>query len=309
MAATFAPMYAPVCVAPTADRCGEGIVWHSEHAALYWTDINRFLVHRFELGTESVRTWFFEQPVTAVVRTDRDDTLAVVLGSKVVLWKPEQDARSEHGFTLKAWPRARLNDARADPRGSLWVGSMRNNVNPDGTATEAGGSDGVLHRVDPDGSVVEWKRGIGISNTLTWSPDRTLFYFADTLANEIHVFDYDQGTGNISGERDFLTGFSRGFPDGSTMDAEGYLWNCRWGGACIVRIAPDGSIDKVIEMPTRNITTCTFGGSDLKTLYVTTASEETSPGDRFAGGLFAIRTDVQGQPENRFRIFGTGISG
>jgi sugar lactone lactonase YvrE len=242
------------------------------------------------------------------VRTDRDDTLAVVLGSKVVLWRPEQDGRTEHGFTLKEWPRARCNDARADPRGSLWVGSMRNNVNPDGTATEAGGSDGVLYRVDPDGSVVEWKREIGISNTLTWSPDRKLFYFADTLANAIHVFDYDQATGNISGERDFLTGFSRGSPDGSTMDAEGYLWNCRWGGACIVRVAPDGSIDRVIEMPTRNITTCTFGGSDGKTLYVTTASEETSPGDRLAGGLFAIRTDVQGQPENRFRIFGTSPS-
>jgi sugar lactone lactonase YvrE len=87
------------------------------------------------------------------------------------------------------------------------------------------------------------------------------------------------------------------------MDAKGYLWNCRFFGGCIVRVAPDGQIDRVIEMPVQNITTCTFGGADRKTLYVTTASIEAPPGDRLAGGLFAIRTEVQGQAENRFAIF------
>lgn len=100
--------------------------------------------------------------------------------------------------------------------------------------------------------------------------------------------------------------FPRGSPDGSTVDADGYLWNCRYYGGCIVRVAPDGKIDRVIEMPTQNITTCTFGGADLKTLYVTTASLSTQPGDRLAGSLFAIQTSVQGQPENRFRVFGSG---
>jgi sugar lactone lactonase YvrE len=87
------------------------------------------------------------------------------------------------------------------------------------------------------------------------------------------------------------------------MDAEGYLWNCRFFGGCIVRVAPDGQIDRVIEMPVQNITTCTFGDADRKTLYVTTASIEAPPHDRLAGGLFAIRTEVQGQAENRFAIF------
>jgi sugar lactone lactonase YvrE len=293
----------PLCVAPTADRCGEGAVWDAGSGAVYWTDINRFLIHRFRVHDACVRTWFFDEPVTAMVLTDREDTFAVVLGSKVVLWKPEEDRRTEQGFSLKSWPHVRLNDAHADPRGSLWVGSMRNNVNPDGTSEEAGGTDGVLYRIDPDGTVTEWKDAVGISNTLVWSPDRKFFYFADTLANAIHAFEYDEATGNISRERDFLTGFPRGLPDGSTMDAEGYLWNCRWGGACIVRVAPDASIDRVIEMPTANITNCTFGNGDLKTLYVTTAASDV-PGDRFAGGLFAIATDVQGQPENRFRVFG-----
>jgi sugar lactone lactonase YvrE len=179
---------------------------------------------------------------------------------------------------------------------------MRNNVNPDGSPGQAGGEDGILYRIDPDGNVSVHRRNVGISNTLAWSPDRRHFYFADSLANVIWVYDYDPATGNISNETPFLKDFPRGLPDGSTMDAEGYLWNCRYYGACIVRVAPDGSIDQVIEMPVRNITTCTFGGSELKTLYVTTAAAEALPGDRLAGGLYALQTTVAGQAENCFHI-------
>ena len=101
-----------------------------------------------------MRTWFFDQPVTALTLTDRDDVLAVVLGSGVILWEPASDRSPRtHLISLEGWPAVRLNDARADPRGSLWVGSMRNNVNPDGSAGEAGGKDGILYRIDPDAGV------------------------------------------------------------------------------------------------------------------------------------------------------------
>ncbi len=202
-----------VCVAATGDRCGEGAVWHSSEEVVYWTDINRFLVHRFNPADGCVRTWFFEEPATALALTDRDDTLAVVLGSRVILWEPRSDRRRDCGFHLQGWPAVRLNDARPDPRGSLGLGSMRNNVRPDGSLGEAGGADGVLYRLDPDGTISEWKRDIGISNTLGWSPDQTRFYFADTLANAVRVYDYDKTTGTISGERPFFTDFSRGLPD------------------------------------------------------------------------------------------------
>jgi sugar lactone lactonase YvrE len=174
-------------------------------------------------------------------------------------------------------------------------------MNADGSPVKSGGADGVLFRVDPDGSVSEWKRGIGTSNTLAWSPDQTRFYFADTRLNTVYVYDYDAATGAIAGERTFFAGFTRGRPDGSAMDSEGCLWNCRYAGGCVVRIAPDGSIDRVIEMPATNITSCTFGGADYKTLYVTSASLGAPPGDRLGGGLFAIQTGVVGLPENRFR--------
>jgi sugar lactone lactonase YvrE len=294
----------PVCVAPVGDVCGEGAVRHETHHAVYWNDINRFLIHRFTPANRSVCTWFFDEPVTALTLTDRMETLAVVLGSGVILWEPETDVRSPPIFRLEGWPRVRLNDARADPRGSLWLGSMRNNVNPDGSSGQCGGNDGQLIRLAPDGKVTRWRENIGIANTLAWSPEQRHFYFGDTLANIIWRYDYDAATGAIANERPFLAGFERGLPDGSAVDSEGCLWNCRFSGGCIVRVAPDGSIDRVIEMPVKNATTCTFGGPALKTLYITTARAEAPPSDRLAGSLFAIETSVRGQPENRFRADG-----
>jgi sugar lactone lactonase YvrE len=292
----------PVCVAPTGDVCGEGAVWHAVHNALYWCDINRFLIHRFTLAEQCVRSWMFDEPVTALALTNRPEVLLAVLGSRVILWEPATDTRHPPLFCLEGWPRVRLNDARVDPRGSLWMGSMRNNVNPDGSGGEAGGKDGVLFRLDPNGETSVWRRNIGISNTLGWSPDQKRFYFGDSLANVVWRYDYNPATGAIENEQPFLEGFSRGLPDGSNVDSEGYVWNCRFFGGCIVRVAPDGSIDRVSDMPVRNITTCTFGGKDLKTLYVTTARAESPAGDRLAGGLYAIPTDIAGQPENQFWI-------
>ncbi len=277
-------------------------MWHAEENALYWTDINRFLIHRYEAASGNVKTWFFSEPVTAMILTTVPGTLAVVLGSGLILWEPANDTRRNYGFTLTGWPKVRCNDARADPRGSLWIGSMWNNVNPDGSSGDIKNGHGGLFRLDPDLKVTQWRENLGIANTLAWNPRRTAFYFGDTMANAIYQYDYDSQSGAISNERPFLGGFPRGGPDGSAMDAEGYLWNCRYGGGCVVRVAPDGSVERVVEMPTANVTTCTFGGEDLRTLYITTAAAGAPEGNRFAGGLFALQTETAGQGENRFLV-------
>jgi len=292
----------PICCAPTGDRCGEGIVWHDEGQSVYWTDINRFLIHRFDPANESVKSWLFDEPVTAVLLTDRDSTFAVVLGSRIIFWEPSSDSRRDQGFRLPGWPLVRLNDAGVDPRGSLWAGSMQNNVNADGSEGPIDQTSGVLYRIDPNGGVGEFQDHIQISNTFVWSPDKKRFYFGDTLTNTICVYDYDERTGSIGKPNPYFFGFARGLPDGSTIDEEGYVWNCRWDGSCVVRVAPNGQVDRVIEMPTRNITNCTFGGKDLNILYVTTAASLTDVGDRLAGSLFAIQTDVRGVPDGRFRV-------
>lgn len=158
--------------------------------------------------------------------------------------------------------------------------------------------------MNPDLAEKEFSRNLGIANTLAWNPQRTAFYFADSMANTIYQFDYDSATGDISNQRTFFRDFPRGAPDGSSMDSEGYLWNCRYGGGCVVRVSPKGQVDRIIEMPTPNITTCTFGGPDLCTLYITTAGAGAKPGDRFAGGLFTLQTEIPGQPENLFSLAG-----
>jgi len=281
-----------ICLAPTGDRCGEGVLWHHEEQAVYWTDINRFLIHRYAVNT--VQTWFFNEPVTTVLRTTRPDTLAVCLGSQVILWNPATDSRTPQGFRLSGWPAVRLNDAAVDPSGALLVGSMRNNVNPDGSESEAGGQDGILFRIDSAGNVTECEKNIGISNTLVWSPDQKHFYFGDSLANEIWVYDCDslQKTGT------HFAGFERGAPDGSAMDEDGYLWNCRYGGGCIVRVSPEGDIDQIIEMPVPNVTNCTFGGPEMNILYITTAASA----ERLSGSLFMVKTRAKGLPDSRFRL-------
>jgi sugar lactone lactonase YvrE len=296
------------CLAPTHDRCGEGALWIEEEQALYWCDIGRFLVHRYDPATRSVRSWSFDEPVVALAPTTDKERLLVCLASRILLWRPAKDTSVDIGFSLPGYRKVRLNDGRADPAGYYWVGSMENNILPDGdldTAVEGHWQSpglGVLYRVAMDGSSRVMREGIGISNTFCWSTDDRTFYFGDSLANEIRAFDYDPRTAEIGDSRSHFAGFERGTPDGSAIDSEGYLWNCRFGGHCIVRVAPDGRVARVIEMPCTDITICTFGGADMKTLFVLSACMRGHAGERLAGNLFSINVDVPGVLERRVKL-------
>lgn len=288
-------MNQPRVVAPVGDQCGEAATWSPQEGVLYWTDVNRFLVHRLMPSTGAVETWIFDEPCVALFLTDRPGTLLLALGSRILVWQPETDSRHDFGFALDSWPEARLNDGRPGPAGELWIGSMANNCGPQGEPGEVDGIKGELYRI-ADGRASLMRRDIGIANTVCFSPDRSQFYFGDSVRNVIWRYDYDPVTGDISNETEFFSGFNRGGPDGSTIDTEGCLWNCRFGGGCVVRVTPDGEIDRVIEMPCSNITTCEFGGENLETLYITTAAMMVPQYQRFAGSLFGLDAGVQGLP-------------
>jgi sugar lactone lactonase YvrE len=288
------------CVAPTGDITGEGAVWSAAEACLYWTDINRFLVHRLAVGDRSVRTWFFDEPAVAVTLTDQPGVLLVALASRLLLWTPADDERRP----IAAFPGAgavRVNDARPCPRGTLLIGTMGNNVGPEGEPREVAPGLGGLYRYAAD-AFETLETGIGIGNTVAWSPDAATFYFADTLANEIRAYAHHPETGALGPGAPFFTGFERGAPDGSAIDSEGHLWNCRYGGGCVVRIAPDGRVERVVEVPCGNVTTCTFGGPDLRTLFITTARGGSGPRERLAGSVFALEAPAPGLPERPFRL-------
>lgn len=293
-------MAEPQCIVPSGDWTGEGAVWKADENALYWVDIERRLIHRFDVDTRAAHSWFLDEPPTALGLTDRPDTLVVALGSRVILWQPANDARVDFARPDVNWPTLRLNDGRPDPFGNFWVGSMAHDVGDDASIDTR--SAGSLYRIAPDGAVSVEKTGIGIANTVCWSPVGDRFYFGDTLTNTIGVWDYDLATGTIRNEKAFFSGFDRGLPDGSAVDRDGYLWNARWGGGCVVRVAPDGSLDRVVEMPVDNITTCAFGGRNLRTLFITSARGGSGARERFAGGLFALKVETPGLAENVFRI-------
>jgi sugar lactone lactonase YvrE len=286
------------CIVPAGDICGEGAVWHPNQNALYWTDINRFLVHRFNPHFLTTETWCFDEPVTSVNLTADDDLFLLVLGSNISLWSPRSHPKLRTIYSLETAPEMRFNDARIGPCGSLWVGTMRNNVGPHGEQLDVDFNGGVLYRIDPDGTATRWKERIGISNTVAWSPDRKKFYFGDSPANAIYSYAYDEKTRAISSESAFLADYPQGNPDGSAVDAQGYLWNARYGAGCLIRVAPNGEVDRVVPMPTLNPTTCTFGGPEFKTLFITSARSA----DRLSGSVFAIQTDVGGLPDTRFDL-------
>jgi sugar lactone lactonase YvrE len=289
-----------ICVVPTGDICGEAATWSARGNSVYWVDINRFLIHCLNLEDKSVRSFHFDEPVVALSLTDVEGQFLVALGSKLILWNSDTDSRLGLDVTLPGIPEVRFNDGRSDPLGDFWIGSMSNNVGPNGENLDIVSGLGKLYRYRYGGELEEIEDRIGISNTLCWNIEKTIFYFGDTLKNEIRAYDYDSKTGSISNGRSFLTGFERGLPDGSSIDIDGYLWNCRYGGACVVRVAPNGEIDCVIEMPVKNITNCVFGGADASILFVTTASAQKDKKDRLAGSLFSIQTDNAGLPENKF---------
>ncbi len=290
------------CVVEAGNACGEGPLWHPEHEALYWTDINGFSIQRYTPRDGDVAIWRFDEPVCALSLTTDPDRLLVAFGSQVVLWTPGTDRRALLARPESDTPAHRLNDGATDPNGAFWVGSMPNNVASDGRPIDVSGRTGSLYRITPDGQVTTWDRGFGITNTLVWSPDHRTFYCGCSVSDVVYAYDFEAATSALANRRPFFAGFARGLPDGSAIDEAGYLWNCRFGGTCIVRVSPAGVVERVVEMPTSNVTNCAFGGPDLQTLYVTTAALDAPPGERLAGGLFSFRTEVAGLPTNRFRV-------
>jgi sugar lactone lactonase YvrE len=285
------------------DHTGESVVWDAARQRLVWVDIGNKRIHRLDPATGDHETWPTPEFVTSIGL--RHDGGAIVgLARRIALWnfggpfatfaEPENDQ-----------PHNRFNEAKVGPDGCFWVGSMQNNLNDDASERAITGRHGALHRIEPSGRFARLTPyDIGISNTMAWMPDGR-FLFGDSLANEIYQYDWIKPSSTIADRRTFFAGFPRGLPDGSCLDADGYLWNCRVvGGACVVRIAPDGEVDRVVELPCSWPTSCTFGGPNLDTLYVTSASFALSPAHLAAhpheGGLMAVDAGVRGRNEHLF---------
>lgn len=283
-------------VVDSRDRLGEGALYDPLGKALWWVDIEGRLIQRHDERTGRHDRWTMpERPGCIALREGRDD-LVVALESGfafvdpatgVVAWiaKPDPDRGN------------RMNDGKCDPQGRFYGGGM---------TEEEGARRATLWRLDPDRSVHAVLSGIGISNSLCWSPDGRTAYFTDTSVGDIWAFDHDAATGAFTNRRVLVpAGREPGYPDGATVDAEGGIWSTRWDGWCVIRYAPDGAVDRIVELPVKRPTCVSFGGPDLRTLYVTSAIYDT-PADElgrepWAGCVLAFEPGVAGLPEPRFR--------
>jgi sugar lactone lactonase YvrE len=290
-------------VADYGDLCGEGPLWDDRKNILYWTDIDGKKFYRYlwnERRHELVHDGFQVNGSTM----QENGGFVVTNSSGIWLWDPQKPptllASEVDGKDCV------MNDCIADPEGRVYSGSYH--YNPDGVAAPS-----YLFRIDKDGSVHVADEGIQFSNGLAFSIDCSTLYFSDTVAHCIYSYRWHRETGKLTDRRVFVrVPREEGFPDGLTVDAEGFLWCAQWFGARITRYDPDGKVERVVRLPAAQTSSLTFGGPDLDTIFVTSASlsnmlKEAPPGydpnKVFVGGrLYQMRSDVQGKKEHRSRI-------
>jgi sugar lactone lactonase YvrE len=282
-----------------ASRLGESPFWHPDEAALYWVDIPGRRLNRWDPARAAHRCWDFDtEPGCA----------APVLGGGLVLamrdgiWRFDPASGRREALAAPPYDPAheRFNDGKADPQGRFWAGTI---YEPRDAARAAlyRYAGGRLERIAGD---------ITTSNGLAWSPDGATMYWADTAAHRVRAFDFDGRDGSLSGGRDFARFAPRapgqalddyaGRPDGAAVDHDGAYWVAMYEGQRLLRLAPDGRLLQTVPLPVRCPTMPAFGDADLRTLYVTTASEGRPDDERtrqpLAGRVLRLRVDVPGLP-------------
>jgi sugar lactone lactonase YvrE len=283
---------APRLVFDAADIVGESAVYDERRDALVWVDIGGKRIHRLHLAERRHEAWPAPDfPTSIGLRTDGG--AIVGLRDRVALW--------DYGGEFRTLA---IIEPDLPDNGALWVGTMQNNLHPNGAPKSMTRDSGAIYRIDGHGRVSQLTpREFGITNTMAWTEDWR-FLTADTTRNAIYAYDLRAGV--LSNKRIFTPPIDRGAPDGSCLDVKGRLWNCRVaGGACVVCIRPDGAFDRFVDLPCTWPTRCAFGGPDFATLYVTSArftmTAEHIGAHPEEGALFALEVGARGRAEHRFK--------
>jgi L-arabinonolactonase len=276
---------------------GESVLWCERQQAVWWTDIHESRLHRYIPAQRDLTTYTLPERLTSFGFTEDEGQLICAFASGFALYRPESGEIHWLAQPEKHLPGNRFNDGRVDRQGRFWAGTM--------VERAADGVTGSLYRL-AGRECVKILDGIQISNSICWSPDSSRFYFADSPKYRIFSYAFDSQAGIPSDPQIFASTQAPYEPDGSTVDAQGYLWNALWGGGKVVRNAPDGSIAETLHLPVSQPTCVAFGGRDLNLLLVTSArvglSVEQLNHEPQAGNLFIYRTPFTGLTEARFRI-------
>jgi sugar lactone lactonase YvrE len=290
--------YEPRCVLNVHAQLGECPRWDERARVLYWVDILAPALHRFDPATGVDDVFALPEHIGCFALREGGGFIA---GLRSGIWTLDESARPLERIAANPENTAtsRFNDGRCDPAGRFFAGTI--------DEPKAGGH-AHLYRLS-GGKLDALSAGLLTSNGLAFSADQRWIYHSDTPNFVIYRAPYDLATGACGAREVWAriepTATDRGRPDGATVDAEGYYWSAFYEGGRVVRFAPDGTVDAVYPLPVRCPTMCAFGGDDLRTLYITTAragrDAEELAREPLAGGLFAMRVDVPGLPEPRWR--------
>ncbi len=290
------PQPQPQPIADYACITGEGPLWHSLERKVYWADIPRGRLFRYDpaIGHHEMCAELPESVGGFTVQADGSLLLFMARGA-VKIWRA-----GELTTVIDEIPQerdSRFNDVIADPAGRVFCGTMPTRERP-----------GRLYRLDTDGTLTQLLDGVGVSNGMGFTPDRRQMYYTDTRRREIYLFDYGQADGGLSNRRVFVrVPEGEGGPDGMTVDAEGYVWSARWDGSRLVRYAPDGRQVLKIDFPVKKVSSVIFGGADYTDMYITTAGGDKKESDgEHAGALFHLNLNIRGVPEFFSRVWLSG---
>ncbi len=291
------------CVLDCANHLGESPIWDVEQGVFYWLDstgrrVGKPTVWRYDPRTGKSENWSLDLDVGAMVLT-KDGRRGLMAASDGFYFFDFKTGKAELIMEIEAdQPRSRLNDGKCDRKGRFFAGGM-----DDKEELKICG----LWRLDPDLTATKVDDGIICSIGPCCSTDDKTFYFADTFQEEIWAYDFDLATGTVKNKRVFAsTEDDEGVADGSTVDAEGCLWNAQLISGDLVRYSPDGKVERKIGMPVRNITSVMFGGDKLDEIWVTSMARVKHPA---VHDHFAVEAKPQFGAGNLFKITGLGIKG
>jgi L-arabinonolactonase len=274
---------------------GEGVLWCEHTQRVYWTDIPAARLHAFTPADGSRQEWPMPERLATFALTADPGRLLLGLASRLAWFDLNSGEINTICQVEPELPATRVNDGRCDRQGRFVFGTI--NEAPDKTPIAS------FYRLNADLSLERLALPkVAISNSICFSPDGATMYFCDSLDGAISCCDYGAEVAKVR----VFARLANGEPDGSAIDAEGCLWNAEWGNWRVVRYAPNGSIDRVLEVPVSQPSCVAIGGPGLNELFVTSAREGLSDAGPQAGGVFHSRIEsVRGLPEVRFRLFPT----
>lgn len=269
-------------------ECGENPLWDEKRQAVYWTDIPKGRIYRYDTLTGKHRAIYEGEPVGGFT-LQSDDTLLLFRTNNLARLDPDGKV-TPLGKTVDVG-NARFNDVIADPKGRVFAGTAADD-------SKVGG----LFRIDLDGRGTRVYTGTSCSNGMAFSHDLRHLYWTCSEVRKIFRFDFNIDTGELANRVEFISVPKDGaIPDGMTMDADGNFWSARWDGFAVVKHAPDGEKIGQIDFPVAKVSSVIFGGKKLNDLYVTTAggTAESASAD---GTLYRVKTKARGTPEFRSRV-------